>query len=79
MPRATGSGNLRVVLAAAGASMDAVVKLTMYLTDIANLRAFGALRARFIDTEPPASTALEVRALAFPGAIIEVEAIAALL
>jgi 2-iminobutanoate/2-iminopropanoate deaminase len=68
--------NLRTVLEAAGASLQDIVKLTVYLTDISNLRDFGGIKAEFIEGPQPASTALEVKALALPEMMIEVEAIA---
>jgi 2-iminobutanoate/2-iminopropanoate deaminase len=68
--------NLRTVLEQAGASFEAVVKITVYLTDISTLRDFGRIKAEFIDGPQPASTALQVAALALPGMMIEVEAIA---
>jgi 2-iminobutanoate/2-iminopropanoate deaminase len=70
--------NLQTVLADAGASFDAIVRITVYLTDIANLRDFGRIKAEFIAGEQPASTALEVSSLALPGMMIEVDAIAAM-
>ena len=70
--------NLQAVLSAAGASFDAIMKITVYLTDIGTLRDFGRIKAEFIPGEQPASTALEVSSLALPGMMIEVEAIAAL-
>jgi 2-iminobutanoate/2-iminopropanoate deaminase len=70
--------NLRTVLSAAGASFDAITKITVYLTDIGTLRDFGRIKAEFIPGDQPASTALEVSSLALPGMMIEVEAIAAL-
>src|SRR4051812_34614310 len=70
--------NLQTVLAEAGASFDAIVKITVYLTDIGNLRDFGRIKSEFIAGKQPASTALEVRSLALPGMMIEVEAIAAM-
>jgi reactive intermediate/imine deaminase len=68
--------NLRAVLEQAGAGLDAIVKLTVYLTDISTLRDFGRIKARFIDGPQPASTAVGVTALALPGLMVEVEAIA---
>lgn len=68
--------NLRTVLEAAGASFDDVVKVTVYLTDISTLRDFGRIKAEFIEGPQPASTAIQVGALALPGMTIEVEAIA---
>jgi 2-iminobutanoate/2-iminopropanoate deaminase len=70
--------NLRTVLAESGASMSDIVKLTVFLTDISKLRDYSQIKARHIDGPQPASTALEVSALAMPGMQIEIEAIAAL-
>ena len=68
--------NLKTVLAEAGASFESVMKITVYLTDIGTLRDFGRIKAEFIEGKQPASTAVEVSALALPGMMIEVEAIA---
>ena len=70
--------NLRTVLEHAGASLDSVVKLTVYLTDIGRLRDYGRVRAELMPGPPPASTAVQVAALALPGMMIEVEAVAVL-
>jgi enamine deaminase RidA (YjgF/YER057c/UK114 family) len=69
--------NLKNALAAVGADFTHVVKFTSYFTDISHLGAFREVRDRFVDTAaPPASTAVAISALARPGALIEVEAIA---
>jgi reactive intermediate/imine deaminase len=68
--------NLRAVLEQAGAGLDAIVKLTVFLTDVGTLRDFGRIKAGFIAGPQPASTAVGVTALALPGMMIEVEAIA---
>ena len=68
--------NLQTVLAESGATLDAVVKLTVYFTDIAKLRDFTRIKAEFVTGKQPASTAIEVRSLALPEMMIEVEAIA---
>jgi 2-iminobutanoate/2-iminopropanoate deaminase len=68
--------NLRVVLEHAGASFDAVVKVSAFMTDITNLRDYWRVRSEFMTG--PASTAFEVSSLALPGMMIEVEAIAVL-
>lgn len=70
--------NLATVLEQAGASFESVVKLTVYLTDIANVREYGRIRDEFVQGAPPASTAVGVNGLALPGMMIEVEAIAVL-
>ena len=69
--------NLRNALAAVGAGFEHVVKLNNYFVDIAHLGVFREVRDRFVDpAAPPASTAVAISALARPGALIEVEAIA---
>lgn len=68
--------NLRTVLEQAGAGLDAIVKLTVYLTDVGTLRDFGRIKAGFMDGPQPASSAIGVTSLALPGMMIEVEAIA---
>jgi enamine deaminase RidA (YjgF/YER057c/UK114 family) len=67
--------NLGRALAAAGASFADVIKLNYYVTDIAMLPAVRAIRDEYVDTaRPPASTAVQVVALAMPGLMIEIEA-----
>src|SRR5689334_18631013 len=61
--------------AAAGLTFDEVVKLTFYLTDLAHLRVVRAVRDEFI-ARPPASTAVQVVALARPELLLELEAFA---
>jgi enamine deaminase RidA (YjgF/YER057c/UK114 family) len=68
--------NVKTVLGEAGASLDSLVKLTVFLTDIARLRDYGRIRAELLPGPPPASTAVEVKALALPGMMVEVEGIA---
>jgi len=70
--------NLGTVLEEAGASFEHVVKLGVYLTDIGRLRDYGRIRAELMPGPPPASTAVQVVALAVPGMMIEVEAFAVL-
>src|SRR5581483_8926521 len=70
--------NLATVLEQSGASFESVVKLGVYLTDIARLPDYGRVKREFIDGPQPASTAIQVPALAMPGLMIEVEAIAVL-
>ncbi len=68
--------NLERVLTAAGASLRDVVKLNTYATDMRNMRAFREVRQRFFGDHAPASTAVQVVALAMPGLLLEVEAVA---
>lgn len=68
--------NLRTVLEDAGTGLDAVVKLTVYLTEMSLLRDYTRIKGEFFPGEQPASTALGVTALARPEMMVEVEAVA---
>ena len=68
--------NLGTVLGQSGASLDSIVKQTVYLTDIGKLREYGRIKAELVPGRPAASTAVQVGALALPGMMIEVDAIA---
>ena len=69
--------NIRLALAAAGASFRDVVKLNYYLTDIGSLPSIRPVRDRYVDTaNPPAGTAVEVKSLFRSEYLIEVEALA---
>ncbi len=70
--------NVKRALEAVGASFADVVKLNNYLVDIAgDLATYRAVRDRYVNlANPPASTTVAVPALAIPGAVYEVEAMA---
>ncbi|KOG91282.1 RidA family protein [Streptomyces varsoviensis] len=69
--------NLGRCLAEAGATFADVMKLTYFVTDMAILPALRAARDEVIDTaRPPASSAVQVAALARPDLLLEVEAFA---
>lgn len=70
--------NLAAVLGAAGASLDAVVKLTVYLTDAAHAAEVARVRAELLERPYPASTAVIVAGLLDPAWKVEIEAIATL-
>ena len=55
--------NLEAVLAAAGSSLDAVVKTTVFLTDLGDFAAMNDAYARFFPQAPPARATVEVRRL----------------
>ncbi|GAA5500668.1 putative aminoacrylate peracid reductase RutC [Deinococcus xinjiangensis] len=70
--------NLRLGLESVGLTFNAVVKLTVFLTDMQYLPQFRAVRDEFVNTaQPPASSLVQVAALVRPELLIEVEAIAA--
>jgi len=68
--------NLRRVLEAAGSSLEQVVKVTIYLTDMSNFPKIVELRARYFSRPWPADTIVGVTALALPELQIEIEAMA---
>jgi reactive intermediate/imine deaminase len=69
--------NLRTALAAAGADLANIVKLTVFLTDIGDLATVRRVRNEFVDpASPPASTLVQVSALVDPALKIEIEALA---
>jgi enamine deaminase RidA (YjgF/YER057c/UK114 family) len=69
--------NLRLALAAAGATFADVVKFGVFTTDISILPVVREVRDRYVDTDnPPASTAVQVGALFRPGYLLEIEAFA---
>ena len=72
--------NMTLALTAAGARWADVVKINNFLVDIqANMPAFREVRDRYLNTKaPPASTTIGVPALARPGGLFEIEAIAVL-
>ena len=70
--------NLAAALAAAGTTMDQVVKLTVFLTDLGDLAEFRRVRDDYVSAEhPPASSLVQVGALVNPAFRVEVEALAA--
>jgi 2-iminobutanoate/2-iminopropanoate deaminase len=68
--------NVGAVLAAAGSSFADVAKVTVYLTDIEDRAKINPVREEFFGDARPASTLVEVTALAVPGALLEIEAVA---
>jgi 2-iminobutanoate/2-iminopropanoate deaminase len=68
--------NLGAVLAAAGATFADVVKVTVYLTDIADRARINPVRQEVFGDTRPASTLVEVSALVVPGAKVEIDAVA---
>jgi reactive intermediate/imine deaminase len=66
------------VLRSAGATSGDVVQMTTYVTDIDRRAEINDARARALGSTKPASTLVEVSALAAAGALIEIDAIAVL-
>lgn len=70
--------NIREAIESEGGSMKDLVKITTFLTDMAAYGDFKRARTEVFGTTPPASTAVVSPALAVPGAVVEVEAVAQL-
>ncbi|HEV8251538.1 MAG TPA: RidA family protein [Gaiellaceae bacterium] len=68
--------NLGAVLAAGGATFADVVKVTVFLTDVDDRARINVVRQEAFGEARPASTLVEIAALAIEGARIEVEAVA---
>lgn len=64
-------------LTAVGSSPADVLKITVYLTDIADRAAINPVRQRFFGATLPASTLVQVTALVVPQCRVEIEIIAA--
>lgn len=70
--------NLETVVDESGATLESIVKLTVFLTDMQTLPEYTRIKGEFFRGEQPASTAVEVAALARPEMLVEVEALAVL-
>lgn len=68
--------NMRDILRAAGADMCDVLKVTVYLTDVDDRSAINPVRQEFFGAARPASTLVQVAALAHPDMLVEIEAVA---
>jgi 2-iminobutanoate/2-iminopropanoate deaminase len=67
--------NLRAVLVAAGLGLDAVVKTTVFLADLADFAAMNDVYGRYFAAPYPARSTVQVAKLP-AGARVEIEAIA---
>jgi 2-iminobutanoate/2-iminopropanoate deaminase len=67
--------NMKLILDAAGASFRDVLRVTVYLTDVDDRKAINPLRQQYFGDARPASTLIEVSALAIPGMKVEIEAV----
>lgn len=67
--------NLKGILEAAGSSLDKVVKVTVFLTDIRDFEGMNKVYRNFFPNDPPARSTVEVSKLAID-ARVEIEMIA---
>ena len=67
--------NLKTILEEAGSSLEKVLKVTVFLTDMEEFQRFNEIYKKFFCEEPPARSCVEVKSLPF-NAKVEIEAIA---
>ena len=67
--------NLKAVLAAAGSSLDRVLRVGVYLTDLGHFQAMNRIFAEYLDSHRPARSTVGVAALPM-GALVEMDMIA---
>ena len=70
--------NIKTGLAAAGATLDDVIKTNTYVTDIEEYFKHVDVRMEYFAAALPTSTTVEVRRLAHPELMVEIEATARL-
>ena len=68
--------NMKIALAAAGGSLDDVVKVTVYLADVNDRQKVNEVRKEYFKDNKPASTLIQISKFALDGMLIEIEAIA---
>ena len=68
--------NLKAVLAAAGSSLDSVLRTTVYLKSMGDFPKMNEVYARYFTVTPPARSTIEAAALP-RGAQVEIDCIAA--
>jgi 2-iminobutanoate/2-iminopropanoate deaminase len=69
---------IKALVESRGGTLADVIKITTYVTDMSYRTDLAPIRAEFLGTKGPASTLVEIRSLAHPDWLIEIEAIAIL-
>ncbi len=69
--------NIRAIVEAAGCRVEDIVKVNVFLTDMAHFDAMNEVYKRFFGGHKPARSTVGVAALPRPGALVEIDAIAA--
>lgn len=67
--------NIKRALEASGSSMNDVLRMTCYVTDLAEKQDFDNVYVTYFSSEPPARACVQVAALG-PGVKLEIETIA---
>jgi reactive intermediate/imine deaminase len=68
--------NMKLVLAAAGATLDDVTKVTVYLANAADRPRVNEVRKAYFKDNKPASTLIGINEFAIEGMLVEIEAVA---
>ncbi len=68
--------NIAAILQQAGGTLDNLVRITAYLTDMSRYPEYNEVRTKFLGARPPASTTVQISGLAFEGLLVEVDAVA---
>ena len=68
--------NMALALAAAGATLDDVVKVIVYLANVDDRPKVNEVRKAYFKDNKPASTLIEISRFAIEGMLIEIEAVA---
>ena len=68
--------NLKVILEAAGSSLESVVKTTVYITNMDDFAKVNGIYGQYFQENPPARVCVEVSKLP-KGALVEIDVIAA--
>jgi enamine deaminase RidA (YjgF/YER057c/UK114 family) len=69
--------NIKAILADAGMDFSDIVKINAYCLKAEDILTYAAIRNRYFEGSPPATTAVVISGLAFPEWLIEVDAVAA--
>ncbi len=72
--------NIQTIVEDAGGSMEDIVSLTIFVTDIASAKAVNNVRKEFFDSGSgyPTSTLVQVTAFMHPSLLVEVNAVASI-
>ena len=68
--------HIKTVVEEAGGSMDDIIKVTVFITDMGYYDEIHEVRRRYFEEPYPASSMVEVSALIDPRLLIEIEAVA---
>lgn len=68
--------NIKVILGNAGAMLEDVVKVQIFLTDISNFPQVSAVRNEYLENIKPVSTLVEISRTVKDGCDVEIEVIA---